>query len=129
MRKLDLIIQSLLLLPALAFVPAIVMIDKGFLVWILILQFFLGIVQVLSALITTMNTENASAFRKRAIRIYWLLVLVYCIIISVLLLAKMETVAMIWFFSAWGIAIYYYVFTWRMVTGTTQRKRFLDVLN
>jgi hypothetical protein len=130
MRKFDFVLQTVLLVLAAAFLGAGLLVDKGFFIWIGILQFFIGCQQLLSAFATVANNRHGNAWRTRAIRIYWICVAAYFVLLAVLYVARMQDLAITWFFCAWAIAVYYYVFTIRLAFGTPPaRKTFLDIVN
>jgi hypothetical protein len=130
MRKFDFALQTVLLGLAAAFLVAGTFIDKGFFIWIGILQFFIGCQQLLSALATAANRTHGNAWRTRAIRAYWISVPAYFIVLGALYFAGLQELAIGWFFSAWAIAVYYYVFTIRLAFGKApERKTFLDIAN
>jgi hypothetical protein len=124
MRIFDLIIQTLLFLLSML---ALAFGKEGY-VWILIFQFFMGCWQLLSALICSVRPKTET-IKKRMI-IYWSLVLGYFIVLGLLAASGMNEMSIIWFFSAWGIAVYYYVFTFQLVINKeNSKKSFLDVVN
>lgn len=130
MRKLDFILQTILLGTTLLFLGAALLIDKGFLLWIGILQFLIGCEQLLSGLITIANSKHSNAMRTRGIRTYWILVLSYFALLAAFYLCGATDLAFAWFFTAWGIAIYYYVFTIKLAfKEAAERKTFFDVVN
>lgn len=130
MRKLDFIVQTMLLgLAALAILSGIV-IDKGFFVWVMFVQFFTGIWQLLSALLTVADNSHGSAYRTKTIRSYWLMVAIYFVVLALLSLLTTNLFAMIWFSLAWLIAVYYYVFTINLAfKRITERKTFMDIVS
>lgn len=84
--------------------------DLGFL--LLILQFFVGVVELLIAVILTIIAVTGKK-PTRGLAIYWVLVFIYFLVLAVLVFLSRENVdvpeelAIGWFFSAWGIAIYF----------------------
>lgn len=84
---------------------------EGLVIIIMLLQFFVGIAELVTALIIT-GIALAQKKPMRGLRIYWLLVLIYFIGLAVFgFLASAfrefpEEIAFAWFFLAWGIAIY-----------------------
>ena len=84
--------------------------DLGFI--LLILQFFVGVVELLIALILTI-IAGANKKPMRGLLIYWVLVFIYFLVLAILTVlirensGLPESVAIAWFFSAWGIAIYF----------------------
>ena len=130
MRKLDFAIQTLLLLSALLFLITGLLIDKGLFIMIWLVQFFIGCWQIISAFATSVNSNHGNPIRTKMIRIYWAAVLVYFVILAALLFALPEIIGITWFFTAWLIAIYYYVFTVKLTFGKfEERKTYLDVAN
>lgn len=130
MRKLDFAIQTVLLGLAVAFLVSGVIFDKGFFILIGMAQFFLGCQQLLSAIVTTFNSKGQDAYRRKNTRLYWILVAVYFTVLAVLYFTCSELIGLIWFCSAWGIAIYYYVFTIQLAFGRNEERRsFLDIAN
>ena|SRR6218665_1559040 len=127
MRKFDFAIQTLLFAFALFFGVYGLLYEKGMLMFILLIQFFMGIWQLLSAMATVANTTHGNPARTTQIRLYWLLVAVYFAILGLLYLLSTGA-AFMWFYSAWLIAVYYYVLTIRL-TFPQQRKTFMDVVN
>ena len=101
---------------------------KEGIVFIAFLQFFMGAWQLISALVTTANSRHGDAVRTTTIRIYWAAVAGYFLVLAALGMT-IEDLAIIWFFCAWLIAIYYYVLTIRLVFVIPERKTFLDVAN
>lgn len=130
MRKLDFALQTILLGITVLVVVAALLIDKGQIFWAGMLQFLIGCEQLLSGLITVVKTKHNNSYRTRGIRIYWLLVLIYFSVLAVLYGSGSDEIAFAWFFSAWGIAVYYYVFTIKLAFGkTVERTTFLDIAN
>lgn len=84
--------------------------DLGFL--LLILQFFVGVVELLIAVILTIIAVTGKK-PTRGLAIYWVLVFIYFLVLAVLTFLTRENVdvpeelTIGWFFSAWGIAIYF----------------------
>lgn len=74
---------------------------------ILELQFIVGGIQVVIAFILTIiNVVKKS--RPKSLGNYWMAVFVYFIVLF-LLGSVAPDIAWIWFFSAWGIAIYWFM--------------------
>lgn len=84
---------------------------EGLVIILLLLQFFVGLAELVTALIIT-GIALAQKKPMRGLRIYWLLVLIYVIGLAVFgFLAETfrefpEEIAYGWFFLAWGIAFY-----------------------
>jgi hypothetical protein len=84
---------------------------EGLVIIILLLQFFVGIVELVIALVLTVialtNKKN-----MRGLSIYWILVFVYFLGLGVFGALSQayrefpEEIGFAWFFLAWGIAIY-----------------------
>jgi hypothetical protein len=110
MRILDFIIQTLLLFAAL-FALAF---GKEGVIAITFIQFFVGSWQLLSAIITVSLKDHGNPYRRKTIRLYWLLVLIYFVVLALVAITQIEFLIGIWFFSAWILAIYYYIFTIRL---------------
>lgn len=110
-KKIDLIIQAVLMLLAFIAIPTVYL--------SLIIMFFLGIYQLVSAAITSTNgsTRGEGFFR---IKYYWLMVAVYFPVLLLLALLVQRDlldggIAGGWFLSAWLIAGYYLGHTWKTV--------------
>ena len=73
MKIFDFAGQTLLLLAALAMIPF----EKYGLTMIALVQFFMGIWQLLSATITTASRDHGDIIRTKMIRIYWIWVIIY----------------------------------------------------
>jgi hypothetical protein len=129
MRKFDFGAQTLLLGFALLSLLLGLTARKEYFAFFLCAQFITGAWQLLSAFITAMKKDHGNGYRTKSIRIYWMLVVFYFGILALLFVFGVNTIAMVWFFSAWLIAIYYYVFTIRLLFVKTARKTFLDVAN
>ena len=111
MRTFDFIIQTMLLSAALF----VLSLGKEAIIWIGILQFFIGCWQVISGIATAFSFSQLNDYGKKNIKLYWILVLVYFLGLGILYLTKNSYIWGTWFFLAWGIAIYYYVFTIKLV--------------
>ncbi|TND10656.1 MAG: hypothetical protein FD123_298 [Bacteroidetes bacterium] len=86
---------------------------------ILYAMFFIGLLQLTTALVTTILWRKEANRTAVNIRTYWIMVIVYFAGLAVLYAAHSagfidEIITGIWFFSAWIIAIYYYLLTLRM---------------
>lgn len=127
MRKFDFAIQTLLFAFALLSGIYALLYEKGMFIFILLVQFFMGIWQLLSAMATVANTTHGNPRRTKHIRMYWLMVAVYFGVLGLLFLITGHA-AIFWLHSAWLIAIYYYVLTIRL-TFPQQRKTFMDAVN
>ena len=127
MRKFDFAIQTTLFASALLFAFCGIIYEKGIFMFIMLVQFFMGIWQLLSAMATVANSTHGNPWRTKRIRMYWLMVAVYFGVLGLLCLVTREA-GIFWFYSAWLIAIYYYVLTIRL-TFPQQRKTFMDVVN
>src|ERR1044071_285420 len=103
MRQFDFIIQAIMLSAALLSLST----GKEAVIWIMFIQFFMGCWQVLSAIVSSIVKKSEQ--RKRQMLIYWLLVLGYFLVLGFLYVMDQKDFAFGWFFSAWGIAVYYMV--------------------
>jgi hypothetical protein len=125
MKIVDVIIQSILMLAALASLP---MMGREALVWIAFIQFFLGAWQLLSAIIHSFHRDTQQ--KKTMLGIYWIAVAAYFVVLGLIALFDRDLLLAVWFFCAWIIAVYYYVFCFRLVLYRGNEKRsFLDVAN
>jgi hypothetical protein len=97
------------------------------LVFIGFLQFFVGIWQLISAIATTANLRHGDPQRSLLIRVYWIAVGIYFVILAALGMLVKE-LALVWFFSAWLIAIYYYILIIRITFLSPKRTGFMDVM-
>lgn len=95
---------------------------KEVLIWTALVQFFVGLYQLINAIIVTIR----KAVKKELsdyLKVYWMAVLIYTVV-GVMLGVLFESVLKgsyshtnsdriyaYWFVSAWAIAIYYYVIT------------------
>jgi hypothetical protein len=130
MRKFDFGIQTLLLSAAILLAVSALLIDKGVFILIWVVQFFMGCWQLISAIITSVDNNHGNDARTKTVRFYWLVVLIYFVAFIPLYILGVELIACIWFFSAWIIAIYYYIFTIKFAFGKYQeRKTYLDIAN
>lgn len=125
MRIFDFTIQSILMLGA---VGSAVMGKEG-LVFIALVQFAMGCWQLISAIVNTIHRDTE--FKKKMIMVYWIAVAGYFVGLAFFgMLFKDDLTIGVWFFSAWIIAIFYYVFTIRLAFYKEESKRsFLDVAN
>ena len=124
MRIFDFIGQTFMFLLALL---CLLMGEEGF-VFIGLLQFFVGVWQIISAIATTAQTKHGDPIRTLLIRIYWVAVAVYFFVLAALGVA-IKDAAIIWFFSAWLIAIFYYIIVIRIAFVSKPKKSFLDIAN
>lgn len=95
---------------------------KEVLIWTALVQFFVGLYQLINALIVTIR-KMAKKQMNDYLKVYWLAVLSYFVIGGLLAFLfeevahgsishnKSERVYAYWFVSAWFIAIYYFVIT------------------
>jgi hypothetical protein len=124
MRIFDFIIQSLLLISALFSISM----GKDGLIWLAFMQFFMGIWQLISAIVNSFH--RTTAFRKKMMLIYWLSVLGYFVIMGGIAIFDQEVILATWFFLAWAIAIFYYIYTVRLAFIKEDEKHsFLDIAN
>jgi fatty acid desaturase len=104
--------------------------DRGFFILLWLVQFLIGCWQLLSAVLTTLDIGHGNRERTRMIRIYWMAVAIYFVVLAAVFFMLPEIVGITWFFTAWLIAVYYYVFTIKLIFGKSQvRETFLDVAN
>lgn len=84
---------------------------EGLVIIILLLQFFVGLAELITALIIT-GIALAQKKPMRGLAIYWILVFIYFLGLGVFAALDQayrgfpEEVGFAWFFLAWGIAIY-----------------------
>jgi len=95
---------------------------KEVLIWTALVQFFVGLYQLINAIIVTIR-KLAKKQMNDYLKIYWLAVLSYFVIGGLLAFLieevahgsipnnKAERIYAYWFVSAWGIAIFYFVIT------------------
>lgn len=95
---------------------------KEVLIWTALVQFFVGLYQLINAIIVTIR-KMAKKQMNDYLKVYWLAVLSYFVIGGLLAFLfeevthgsiphnKSERVYAYWFVSAWFIAIYYFVIT------------------
>ncbi|MGZ4035355.1 MAG: hypothetical protein ACXVP4_10865 [Bacteroidia bacterium] len=130
MKKFDFAIQTLLLTVAVVSAIGVLLVDEGFLVLTLFVQFLTGCWQLISAFAAAANNNHGNIHRTKAIRIFWIAVIIYFVVLALLFYVGIEILMISWFFSAWLIAIYYYVFTIKLVFGKyKERKTYLDIAN
>ena len=130
MKKFDFAIQTLLLTAAISSFIADLLVDKGFFVLTLFVQFLMGCWQLISAFAEAANNNHGNIQRTNEIRIFWIAVIIYFVVLTLLFFVRAEILMISWFFSAWLIAIYYYVFTIKLVFGKyKERKTYLDIAN
>jgi len=133
MRKFDFAIQTTLMSAALALGVTALLYGSEYLVFLLVVQFLMGVWQLLSAFATTANRNHGNEIRTKIIRIYWMLVVAYFAVLILLYSTADKDAAWqstaIWLHMAWLIAIYYYAFTIRLAFGVPRRKTFFDVVN
>ena len=128
MRTFDFIIQTMLLSAAVFVLFA----GREAIIWIGIIQFFVGCWQVISGIANAIAHGSLNDYGKRNIKIYWLLVLFYFLGLGLTYITKLSYVWGTWFFLAWGLAIYYYVFTIKLAFPSNKggdKKSFLDIAN
>ncbi|HEY0029521.1 MAG TPA: hypothetical protein VGC65_02090 [Bacteroidia bacterium] len=126
MRLLDFTGQTLMLAAALFSLAF----GKEGVILIAFVQFFMGVWQLLSAIIYSVREKRKGSQRVFLIRIFWLSVLVYFLGLTLLgLFMKENGIIYFWFFSAWIIAVYYYVITIHVTFKDPERKTFLDIAN
>ncbi|MDQ3049156.1 MAG: hypothetical protein M3R27_16545 [Bacteroidota bacterium] len=125
MRKVDFIGQTVLF--AAAIISLLVFGNEGPLV-VALVQFFVGGWQIISAIITS-ATINGDKILSRIMLFYWGFVVLYAIGFLGMLFTVERQIFIFWFFSAWFIAIYYYVFTCKWAFTPMVKKSFLDIAN
>jgi hypothetical protein len=124
MRIFDFIVQSIFLAAALFSIA----LGKEWFIWLALVQFFIGIWQLISAIVNSFH--RTTAFRKQMMLIYWCAVLFYVVGLGLISIFNTEMILGAWFFSAWFIAIFYYIYTLRLAFVKEDEKRtFLDVAN
>ncbi|MFL5764869.1 MAG: hypothetical protein ACJ77K_13070 [Bacteroidia bacterium] len=124
MRIVDFIGQTFMFLLGLC----CLLMGKEGLVFIAFLQFFMGAWQIISAIVTSVNRKHGDPSRALLMRIYWIAVGVYFIILAGLGIAVGD-IAIVWFFTAWLIAIYYFIITIRIAFTPQKPKQFPDAFN
>lgn len=84
---------------------------EGLVIIILLLQFFVGAIELIIALVLTV-TALTNKKNMRGLSIYWILVFIYFLGLGVFAALSQayrgfpEEIGFAWFFLAWGIAIY-----------------------
>jgi hypothetical protein len=124
MRIFDFIGQTFMFLLALL---CLLMGGEG-LVFIAFIQFFIGVWQLISAIMTTAGSDHGDPIRTLMIRIYWGAVIGYFAILTALGLL-MKDLAIFWFFCAWLIAIYYYVLVIRIAFASKKEKSNAEIFH
>lgn len=119
MKYIDFIGQTVLLVATL--ILAVAFGGSG----ILIGQFFLGAMQMLSSVISVITN---APFRKKKL-IHLVSALIYLTLVALIftnkIFASSSISVVLMMIPAWGLAIYYYVITWIWAFSETNRSRFL----
>jgi hypothetical protein len=124
MRIFDVILQGILLL------VGIISATQGTngLIFLLLAQAAIGALQVLSAIVNTIFIRRLSPSNQRLIIVYWAAVVVYFVAGTLVYQIKTTEVMFTWLFTAWLIAIYYFIVCIRSLRQE-RRKTFLDIMN
>ena len=128
MRAVDFFIQTLLF----AAVLISTITGKDFPIWLALIQFFVGLWQLASALLNSFVWKSLPRMAQTKLRNYWLSVMVYFVVLGVLYMIFKESNFMIpgiWFASAWILAVYYYVFTIQLLFPKSKQTTFMDIAN
>lgn len=128
MRVFDFSIQTLLFVAVLLSTLT----GKEFPVWLALIQFFVGLWQLISALINTAQRSQLPREFRHRLNLYWLGVLVYFVVLALLYVTLgsiSEWIPGIWFLSAWILAVYYYVWSYQMAHPKKETHSFLDIAN
>ncbi len=121
MRKADFALQTLLL----GIIPGS-MIVYGFegLFIALYVQFFIGCYQLISGVVKVGTIKYHKPLVQKHIKIYWVLVLVYFLMLGLLGAVGNDEVVSIWLFGPpWLLAIYFYVLTILETFGPVKQKK------
>ncbi len=126
MRKVDFAVQTLLFAAAICSLAAF---GKEGPIVVALAQFFMGVWQLISAGITTAKI-NGDTDRRTIMLIYWASVILYASGFLGLYFIDKEEFFIGWFFGAWLIAIYYYIYTCKLAFGIEPKKKsFLEIVN
>lgn len=128
MRAFDFFIQTLLF----AAVLISTITGRDFPVWLALIQFFMGVWQVISALLNSIIWKSLPRLAQTKLRNYWFGVVVYFAVLGFLYIAFAHNnflIPGIWFATAWILAIYYYVFTIQLLFPKTKQSTFMDIAN
>ncbi|TND10655.1 MAG: hypothetical protein FD123_297 [Bacteroidetes bacterium] len=104
-RIVDLCLQGLILVIAMG-CAAVIGKNDDKLIYVALLQIPMGILQLISAIVTSAASWKIA---KEFMLVYWIWVGVYFFGLGLFAILDMEDVNVAWFFSAWCIAIYYFV--------------------
>lgn len=104
LRIIDLVLQGIILLIAL--IGAVAGESEGRLIWVALAQFPMGIFQLISAIVTSVKGWRRS---KDFMAVYWIWVGIYFLGLGFFAVIDKEDVTLAWFFSAWAIALYYFI--------------------
>ncbi len=111
-RKFDFILHCLLVFALLMFVSIH---PPSALIWILIVQFFIGFYQVFSSFLRTVQYHSFDRTIQRYLIIYWVLCGLYGLGWGLIIILKPDSIVYgTYLLSAWGIAFYYCYITYRM---------------
>jgi hypothetical protein len=127
MRKFDLVIQSILMMAAIG-----ACLSEAVLILLSLIQLLMGIWQLISATASSFRMKNYSTRIHKLILLYWAAVIMYGLVgvLTYASVASEQEPLLTWFFSAWIIAIYYFVITiMRLREKEKIRQTFLDLMN
>lgn len=129
MKKIDFIIQLIMFVFAACFVLAGI-VHLSFFILLAYLQFFVGSWQLISAVVTTATANRLEKQHQHALRKYWILVVIYFVgFVALIGINKIHNIVFVlWFFSAWAIAVYYFLIT-KKLAQQHKHKTFLEILN
>lgn len=119
-HKVDFYLQLILLILA---GVSIIATPFGGLIFLFLLQFFVGCWQLLSATISAASHWKSDTGRLN-IRYYWLGVAVWMAVMAVVLLLEKErsdvvgVIGFCWLVASWGLAVYYFMITRKYVKQT-----------
>lgn len=117
MRKVDLRYQVLFFGLAAMCLLGGILLHEGFFGLIPVFQFCIGLQQLASAFITSDRKKYYSSFHTKGTRIFWAAVLVYFLVLTIFIAFCEIRIIVTWFYTAWFIAVYYYIFTLKLVYG------------
>ncbi len=128
MKKLDVMVQGMMIAPAIMFF-VLALVHPGFLMYILLIQLVLGPYQLLSAIIRLIMRTRVQAKAKKLLIYYWVAAIISLIAIG---LGKplLDAVSMVWIIilvaSPWCIAGFYFYISWIDTYGKPEvRSKFL----
>jgi len=126
MRKFDFVAQTIMMVGAIVSV-AVLIADESAGFWLIILQFFVGCWQMLSASISLLASRNQLTLRL----IHFGLAVIYLLFVYVVAVSipSLKPGSLLTFGLPWLLACFYYFITWRSAYPKSGKSSFLPHLS